>query len=63
MGAIRPSGTALENQSAANRPVSDRRSVHEFVWVGLRVDCSNQFPLLLFGYTQLLEIKASLKLH
>jgi hypothetical protein len=29
----------------------------------LRIDRGNQFPLLPLGYTQLLEIKASLKLH
>src|SRR5580704_8208840 len=62
-GCNTPERHALENQSAAKRPASNPRSVHEFVWVGLRVDCDNWFPLLLFGYPQLREIKASLKLH
>jgi hypothetical protein len=50
----------------SERLTSDVPSVHEFVWIApvrRRADHGNQFPLFLFRVAQVLEIRASLKLH
>jgi hypothetical protein len=63
MGAIRPRGTLLRIKAPRiGRFPIDEAFTNSF-WVGLRADCGNWFPLLLFGYMQPREIKASLKLH
>jgi hypothetical protein len=63
VAAARPGDARFTIDVLGSRLAADTRSVHEIVCTGLRVGRGNWFLLLPFRYAQLLEIKASLKLH